>query len=256
MIYLIAFLAGAVGAGLGCVAGFALGGVLAGVFGISGFEGGAGYFTASIGILAGFIGLIAGIVLALRYKGGYRGFIALAGRTIAVLIAAAAMVTAGALVRLATVEHFSDGNPTLEFEIRLPAGMPAPERRTIDFEMQAGSQRSGGQFNSEWMRREQNRVVLSGFVPLYTRTSSRILVVTLPDQPKLLFQIGLSATPKKSEDYGKWQMVSFLHDTKQDGAPRNPRQDENFEIRLKVPDWTRPYVQPTCAPSGRECPAK
>ena len=74
--------------------------------------------------------------------------------------------------------------------------MPAPDRKAVDFEMQAGSQRSGGLFKDEWMRREDERVVLCGLVPLYTRTSSRMLVVTLPGQPKLLFQIGLSATPK------------------------------------------------------------
>ena len=78
--------------------------------------------------------------------------------------------------------------------------------------MQAGSQRSGGLFKDEWMRREDNRAVLAGLVPLYTRTSSRILVVTLPGQPKLLFQLGLSATPKASTDYGAWQRVSYLDD--------------------------------------------
>ncbi|MES1155221.1 MAG: hypothetical protein ABUL48_02210, partial [Pseudorhodoplanes sp.] len=110
----------------------------------------------------------------------------------------------------------------------------------VDFEMQAGSQRSGGQFNDTWMRRDGERIVLRGFVPLYTRTSSRMLVVTLPGQPKLLFQIGLSATPKISDDYGAWQRVSFLDDMKPDSQPRKPNAAENFEIRLKVPDWTKP----------------
>ena len=144
------------------------------------------------------------------------------------------------LIRLATVEHFSGGAPTLEFEIRLPAGMPAPDRGKVDFEMQAGSQRSGGVFKDEWMRREEDRVVLSGLVPLYTRTSSRILVVTLPGQPKLLFQIGLSATPKISEQYGAWQRVGHVDDMKADSQPRRPGAAETFEIRYKVPDWSKP----------------
>jgi len=240
MIYLLALLAGLLGAAIGAVAGFALGSALAGVFGISSFEGAAGYFALSIAILLGFAGLLAGIVLALRIKGGYRSFAALTGRTALVLVVVAAIATVGILIRLATIEHFSGGNPTLEFEIRLPAGMAAPDRSKIDFEMQAGSQRSGGLFKDEWMRREDNRVVLSGLVPLYTRTAQRILVVTLPDQPKLLFQIGLSATPKAGKDYGAWQRVSFLDTMKADSAPRRPSPDETFEIRFKVPDRDHP----------------
>ena len=235
MIYLIALLAGLLMAAIGAVLGLAFGSVLAGVFGISSFEGAAGYFAVSIAVMVGFIGLIAGIVLALWIKGGISGFFALGARTAIVVVVIAAIATAGVLIRLATVENFSGGNPTLEFEIRLPAGMPAPERSKIDFEMQAGSQRSGGLFKDEWMRREDNRAVLSGLVPLYTRTSSRILVVTLPGQPKLLFQLGLSATPKPSTEYSAWQRVSHLDDMKQDSQPRRPKADETFEIRLKVP---------------------
>ena len=240
MIYLIAILTGLLGAGIGAVAGFLLGSVLASSLGISSFEGAAGYFAVAIGILVGFIGLVTGIVLALRYKGGTRGFLATAGRTSIVLIAIAALVTVGTLIRLATLENFSDGNPTLEFEIRLPAGMPAPDRKGVDFEMQAGSQRSGGIFSGGGIRSEGNRVVLCGIVPLYTRTSQRILVVTLPGQPKRLFQIGLASTPKTSEDYSAWQKVSHLDDMKQDGQPRRPNAAEDFEIRTKVPDWKRP----------------
>ena len=240
MIYLIALLAGLFGAGIGAGARVGLGAGLASTFGISGFEGAAGYFALAIGILTGLAGLLAGIVLALRIKGGVRGFAALTGRTAAVLVVIAAMVTAGVLIRLATIEHFTGGNPTMEFEIRLPADMAAPDRGKIDFEMQAGSQRSGGLFKDEWMRREDNRVVLSGLVPLYTRTSQRILVVTLPGQPKLLFQISLSATPKASKDYGAWQRVSFLDNMQADSQPRKPNADEAFEIRVKVPDWRQP----------------
>jgi hypothetical protein len=90
------------------------------------------------------------------------------------------------------------------------------------------------------VRRDGERVVLSGLVQLYTRTSSRILVVTLPGQPRLLFQIGLSGTPKVSEDFGKWQRVSFLDDMKADSQPRKPGAAETFEIRYKVPDRENP----------------
>lgn len=242
MAYLFALLAGIAGAVAGFFIGIGIGTVLVPILKISSFEGGAGYFVIAIGLLAGLIGLLAGIVFALRFQGGERKPGRILGKTALVLAAIGALIFAGIQIRLATLENFPGGNltPTLEFEIRLPAGMPVPDRKAVDFEMQAGSQRSGGQFNDAWMRVEENRVVLSGFVQLYTRTSSRILVVTLPGQPKLLFQIGLAATPKVSDDYGKWQIVSFLDDMKQDSQPRKPAANQNFEIRYKVPDWTRP----------------
>jgi hypothetical protein len=125
----------------------------------------------------------------------------------------------------------------MQFEIRLPAGMAEPQRRQIDFEMQAGSQRSGGLLKDEWLRKDADRLVLSAFVPLYTRTSSRILVVTLPGQPKLLFSIGLSATPKVSDTFGAWQKVAYIDDGKADSQPRRPNEAEDFEIRYYVPEW-------------------
>ncbi|MBZ0141034.1 MAG: hypothetical protein K8H87_14880 [Pseudorhodoplanes sp.] len=238
MNFILALLAGIGGAVAGFFAGVGIGNLLAPVFGITSFEGAAGYFVVLIGLLGGLIGLVAAIVLVLRYKAGHRGFRALAGRGTLVLGAIAALVAAGIAIRMATLEHFP-GNvtPQLHFEIRLPAGMAEPVRRRVDFEMQAGSQRSGGQFKDEWLRRDGDRYVLSGFVPLYTRTAQRILVVSLPDQPRLLFSIGLSATPKTSDQYGAWQRVNFVDDQKPDSQPRRPGAAENFEIRFHVPKW-------------------
>ena len=127
MIYVIALLAGLLGAGAGAALGFGLGLALASMLNISSFEGAAGYFVVSIALIGALIGLPAGIVIALRLKGS-RGFAATGGRTLAVLGIIGALVAAGICYRLATVEHFSGGNPTMEFEIRLPAGMAAPER--------------------------------------------------------------------------------------------------------------------------------
>lgn len=241
MIYFLALLAGLLGAALGSLLGFALGEFLVPVLGISAFEGGAGYFVIGVALIGGLTGLLTGIVLTLRFKGGYRSLGAVAGRLTVVLGLIAALVYGGIQIRLATSENFSGGNinPQLHFEIRLPAGMAEPSRKGVDFEMQAGSQRSGGFLQDEWMRKDGDRVVLSAFVPLYTRTSQRILVVSLPDQPKLLFSIGLSATPKVSDQFGAWQRVNFVDDRKADSQPRRPSEAENFEIRYHVPEWRR-----------------
>jgi hypothetical protein len=239
MTYILALLAGVAGAAAGFFLGVGLGGLLVPVLGISSFEGGSGYFAVAIGLLGGLIGLIICIVVTLRYKGGYRTGPGILGRTILVLGGLAALVFVGIQVRLATLENFSGGNtnPQMQFEIRLPAGMGAPDRRKIDFEMQAGSQRSGGFLKDEWIRKDGDRLVLNALVPLYTRTSSRILVVSLPGQPKLLFSIGLAATPKVSDTFGAWQKVTYIDDGKPDSQPRHPNDAENFEIRYHVPEW-------------------
>jgi hypothetical protein len=239
MTYILALLAGLAGAAIGALLGFALGEILVPILGIPSFEGGSGYFVISIALLGGLTGLIAGIVLMLRYKGGHRTFGAIVGRMAVVLAIIGGLVFVGIQIRLATLENFSGGNinPQLHFEIRLPAGMAEPQRKQIDFEMQAGSQRSGGFLKDEWLRRDDGRYVVSGFVPLYTRTSQRILVVKLPSQPRLLFSISLSATPKVSDQFGPWQKVNYIDDGKPDSQPRRPTEAENFEIRFHVPKW-------------------
>jgi hypothetical protein len=102
--------------------------------------------------------------------------------------------------------------------------------------MQAGSQRIGGLLRDEWLRQDGDRPVLVGFVPLYTRTSQRMLVVSRPGQPKLLFNIRLSATPSPSDNFSAWQRVDFIDDMKAESKPRKPNDAENFEIRYRVPN--------------------
>jgi hypothetical protein len=242
MIYILAFLAGVIGAGAGFFLAAALGSVLAGALGVSSFEGAAGYLAVfGFGPVGGLVGLILGLALVFRYKGGYRGLSAIAGRSAIVVAAILILVVVGVQVRLATLEGFPDGQtPQLDFEIRLPAQAATPSRQGLDFEMQAGSQRSGGLLPDEWLRRDSERPVLVGFVPLYTRTSQRMLVVSRPGEPKLIFHIRLSPTPTASERYGEWQPVDFIDDAKADSTLRRPGPGENFEIRYRVPDWTRP----------------
>jgi hypothetical protein len=238
MTLLLALLGGIAGAVAGFLLGLGIGSLLVPAFGITGFEGASGYFAVAIGLLGGGTGLIAGIVLILRYKGGLRRPGAILGRTALVLGGLAALIVIGIQIRLATLEHFP-GNivPQLHFEIRLPAEAAQPQRQGIDFEMLAGSQRSGGQFKDPWLRRDGERYVLSGFVPLYTRTSQRILVVTMPGQPRLLFSIGLASTPRPSAGFGEWQRVNFVDDLRPDGEPRRPDGAERFDIRFYVPEW-------------------
>lgn len=160
--------------------------MVAPALGISSFEGAAGYFAVFVfGPVGGLIGLVLGLWLVFRYKGGHRTFSAIAGRSAFVVVAIAVVAAAGVQLRLATLENFSNGpSPQMEFEIRLPAHAVITSKQGLDVEMQAGSQRSGGLLRDEWLRQDGDRPVLVGFVPLYTRTSQRMLVVSRPGAPK------------------------------------------------------------------------
>ncbi len=231
---ILAAIAGLLGAAAGFGIGLVLGGLLAGAFSISSFEGGAAYFAGLIALACGVTGFVAASALTLRYQ-GHRSLSSMAGRIGAIVAVLGAVAAAAMIYRLANVEHFSGAGPRMEFEIRLPPGVPAPDLKRIDAEMQAGSQRSGATFREP--RQEDGRTIIPGVIPLYTRTTRRMLVVTLPDRPKLLFRIGLAATPKAMPDYSAWRRVDFLDDGRPDSQPRKPGAGEDFDIRIRVPDW-------------------
>lgn len=235
MTYVFAFLAAILGATAGFFAFAALGSVFAPLLGVSSFEGAAGYFAVFVlGPLGGLAGLVIGLWLVFRYKGGHRSFSAVAGRGAAVIAAIVATAAIAVQLKLATSENFASGPaPQLDFEVRLPPNATIA-RQGLDFEMQAGSQRSGGLLRDPWLRHDGDRPVLIGFVPLYTRTSQRILVMSRPGAPKLLFKIRLNATPTASDGFSNWQRVDFIDDMKLDSSPRRPGEAENFEIRYRV----------------------
>lgn len=66
--FLVAILAGFGGAAVGLLAGIGIGSILVEIYSISCFEGGCGYYVAFWGLLGGFIGLIAGIAIAVFWR--------------------------------------------------------------------------------------------------------------------------------------------------------------------------------------------
>lgn len=231
---IISLIVGLVGATAGFFAGIGVGLLLVDALSISSFENGSGYFTALMGLVGGLIGFFVATVLTLRYRGRYRGFGPIAGRTAIIVAVLAVLVAIGIQIRLANVEHFSGAGPQMKFEIRLPEGATVPNRNDITIELHAGSQRVGPRLEDNWVRHDGNRPVLSCITPLYTRTSSRMLVVSLPDTPKLLFSIKLASTPRPAKFYGDWQRVDYLDDGKADTQPRKPNKNETYEVRYYV----------------------
>ena len=81
-------------------------------------------------------------------------------------------------------------------------------------------------------RRDANRVLLSGSIDLYFRTSQRMVVVKRRGEPDRLFQLPLSASPKQMREPGSWQPVSFIAGPGE--QPRKPDAGDGYELRYRV----------------------
>jgi hypothetical protein len=242
MTYILALLAGLAGAVVGFFLAGGLGASMAGALGMSNFEGAIGYFAF---LVCGPFGAVAGLFVGmwLVFRRQHQGFLPIAGRMGMIVVGIAMLVGGGIAIRLLTIDHFDGLNPQVEFEIRLPAGATTPAAKSaIEIEVQTKKQRNSALLQDDWLKRDGERAVLSGFVPLYVRTAERMLVVSVPDAPKLIFKMPQAATPKVSETFGPWVRVDFVD---QPGAtqPRRPSPEEHFDIRYRVPEWTKPTVQ-------------
>jgi len=239
MTYLLAILAGAAGAVVGYLVGAFATLLIFSYLAVPDREGGLGYFAFFfVGPVVGVIGLVIGVWLVLRYWGGHRGFVALAGRGLLVITAIAALVAAGVVIRLNTLEQFQGLEPRLEFEIRLPAGNPAPDKRAVDIELHTDKNSSDGLLYDEWLRHDAGRAVLHGQVPLYFRTSQRILVLKLKGEPDRLFLLKLWASPSYTKTLGAWQKLDFVAAAGE--QPRPPKPGDDFELRYRVFDPSEP----------------
>jgi MFS family permease len=239
MTFLFAILGGVAGAAIAYLIG-AFGTLLiATSLAVSDREGAIGYFAFFfVGPIAGVIGLLVGVWLVLRYWGGHRAFPALAGRGLLVIGAIAALVAAGIFIRLQTLPTFQGPEPRLEFEIRLPPGRPAPDKRMVNVELHTDKNSSDGLLFDDWLRLEGDRQVLRGVMPLYFRTSQRILVLKLAGEPDRLFVLRLWASPSYTKTLGAWQKLDYVATASE--QPRKPDPGDDFELRFRVFDPSAP----------------
>jgi len=231
--FLLAFLAGAVGAVLGWLLSGFVAVYFTGLAGVSDMEGGRA-MLAFFGIapFGGLAGLLLGIWLVLHYFGGYRGFAKLAGGGGLVVVAILAVAAIGVWLYSLTDDVLVHNSlpPEVRFEIRLPAGTVLPEDGVeVDLNTDKNSQ------PAEIVRAhgDDGRPILSGSVGLYYRTSSRLLVLRIPDEPDRLFILRLAANPDATADFGPWQRVDEIADGT-DGTLRKGNQGDDYEIRYRV----------------------
>lgn len=250
MRFLIAILAGILGAGLGLVAGWFVGEFLAWLFEVSCFEGACGYFVGLIAIIGGLVGLVAGPLIALvagrRRAGREAPADAVPGRarakTAGQFVGAIAVIVAlgaGGTWLYAWLADDSLGGPNrappqLHYEIRFPAGTALPDTAAgVDVQLDTEKNQAWGDLFDDWTRRDGDRPMIAGFFELYFRASSRVLSVKLPEGPRYIFVLKLPRAPGHMAAYTDWHPADAVDE---DGSaqPRAASGQEGVEIRYRV----------------------
>ena len=235
MVYALAIVAGIFGAAVGWLVTSVAALWIAGLCGMSDFEGGRAMFAfLAVGPVGGLIAMVASAWLVLRAGIGRVPLAPAVGRLAIVLIGIALLVTAGVVIRLATLDTYTDtAPPELQFEISLPAGMPTPDLSTLRVELHTDENVGQSQLADSWADADGGRRVIFGSVPLAVKTSARLLVVSWPDQPTRLFTLPLSRDPASTAVLSAWRRADHIDA----GGPEQPRPapaDDPIEIRYRI----------------------
>jgi hypothetical protein len=160
--------------------------------------GGAMVAFFAIGPFGALLGFGFGAWLVLRRRGAHRSLAAFAGAIVTAVALVAA--TYGAVIgfyALTDDELVRNGPPPqLLFEFRLPAGTVLAEQLEgvkVDLDTDKNQMFS----TLTGTATDDGRPVLQGVVDLYFRTSIRILVLHIKDEPDRLFELKLPAQPSK-----------------------------------------------------------
>jgi hypothetical protein len=235
VLYLKAGVAGVVAAVVGYGVTALLTVWIAGLYGVSDFEGGRGMLAfLGIGPIGGLVSMVLAVWLVLR--AGSRG--GAIGRTLArvgvVLLGIAGVVGAGVWLRLATVDTYTDElPPQLEFEVRLPTRMTVADRSALKIALNTDRNVADAVFFDPWSRTEDEHQVIAGVVELSLKTSSRLLVVSLPDHTDRLFRLPLSRDPRSTAHLGDWHRPDHIA-TQGDAEVRRAAKDDPVELRFRV----------------------
>jgi hypothetical protein len=237
MTFVLATIAGIVGAALGWAVATVLAIGIGSLLGMSNLEGALGMQAVfGAGPIGGLIGLVLGIWLVLRRRGSASSA-GLAWRIPAIILAIAGL-TAGAVFYLyetrTNLGTSSSGAPRLDFEIRLPprATLSAPPSR-IKIQLDTEQNRMPGQVFDKGGRQDGDRTIVVGSVELAFRSSWRLLeVIVSPAEPALIFDLKLPARPGHMKDFGPWRRVDFVATGEQ--QPRRATDADAYDMRTRV----------------------
>lgn len=234
MTLLLSLLAGIAGAAAGWFVAAAATIFIGGLAGVSDFEGGRGMLAVwGIGPFGGLAGMIAGVALVLRKRGGFSlGGIAW---RVPLVIAGIVALAAGVgwwMYETRAILNSNGAAPRLAFELRLPPGLAVPSN-AIKAELHTEKNKMPGNLSGDAPRSEDGRTVLAGSVEVYYRSSWRLLEVRVPGQDDRLFQLNLPASPRRTTAFTRWERAAFVAAPGLT-QPRKASADEAFEIRYRM----------------------
>lgn len=238
MTYLWVILAGLAGAAAGGLISALLVLGSGSLFGMTDYEGARGVLAAfGAAPVGAIIGLVVGIVLALRFQGKYSGFGTLAERYLMVICAIVGLAAIGTLARLYTLTDLQHPLPRVVFEIRLPPDAKVPDKQAVRITLETDVNQTDAQLEPEWLTQDSGRRVLHGFVDLSKRTTSRLLVLKIAGQADRLFQLKLWGDPGPTKAFTEWEQVEFI--SEKDGLRRAVDEDK-YQFRFRVERGSKP----------------
>ena len=216
----IAAIAGLVGLGVFFFIGALIASFAAGPLHISTMEGARGYFAALVGIIAGVFGFIGAAWLVLRRR-GVRGVRAAVGgiAALALIVVSSASAVGIWYSMQPHVLNRNGPEPLLRLEIRAPQNIAIFADATAELTTDRNAA-------DVVLEKPDETATRRGYVPLYYRTSHRLLAlnnVRLPANPM----------PKKYHVWSAWQKPDFVDEPGSTG-PKRAGDGPDIEVRYHV----------------------
>ena len=226
---LIAAAAGVLGFGVVFLIGALIASFAAGALHISTMEGARGYFAALVGMIAGVFGFIGAAWLVLRRRGVRGVKVVLGGIAAFALIIVSAASAVG--IWYSMQPHALNRNgpePLLRLEIRAPENIAIFTDATAELTTDRNTA-------DVILDKPDETVTRRGYVPLYYRTSHRLLALKFPNGGARLYNLRLPANPmpKKYHAWSAWQKPDFV-DEPGSTRPKRAGDGPDIEVRYHV----------------------
>jgi hypothetical protein len=230
---LLAAVAGLLGFGVFLFIGALIASVAAGPLHISSMEGGRGAFAMLVGMLVGVVGFVGATWLVLRRRGVRGVRVVIGGIAAFALIIVSAASAVG--IWYSMQPHALNRNgpePLLRLEVRAPENVVPDIFANITAELTTDRNGADVVLAKAGETAPQTR---SGYVPLYYRTSHRLIALKFPNGRARLYNVRLPANPmpKKYHAWSEWQKPDFVDEPGSTG-PKRAGSGPDIEIRYHV----------------------
>lgn len=230
---LVALVSGAAGAFLGAAAASAY----AAAMKMSNMEGARGYFAIAIGLLVG-LGLMISATIFTLHRRGARGVWLLLGLGVTMLSLVATAAGGLGLYYLSQPQILNANAAPVQLQVQLAGPANSTREKLLALEAELNTNLNSATIY--WRKEEGESAgatlpMIEGYVDLYFRTSTRTIVLELPNKEKRLFALKLPANPKsaKYKQWSDWQGASFI-DRPDLQNPIRAAGDPDYKIRYRV----------------------